>query len=322
MNQKQIDRIKSCVWGTIVGDALGARYEFLSQQDVQKQLSDDLRECNGKLEILGEGPHEIVSGQMTDDGELMLSLLTALAETDCHYREEVVADYYLNWYHSHPFDIGKTTKQALGNGAKTYEDILENSIQYNKSNKSNGCLMRSMALAIAALPNPEELVPTLARLDCPLTNPNEDCINAVEIYTTAIAFSILGEKREIIYIIIYDMANDENKDVLLRAAKGETPLATGQFMGYYGISLQNAFLHFFKRNGFEEAMLKTIQLGGDTATNCCILGGLLATRDKIPRRWLAEVHGLTDVNHERYERLPYIIPSNIKKVLRDIIRSL
>ena len=321
-NQKQIDRIKSCIWGAIVGDALGARYEFLSTNDVKEQLAKDLRDCKGRLELLGGGPFELAPGQMTDDGELMLSLLTALSESNNEYREDVVADYYLNWYHSEPFDIGKTTKQAFGDGARDYDEILESSIQNNKSSKSNGCLMRSMPLAIVALSNPQELIQSLARLDCPLTNPNEDCINAVEIYITTIALSILGESREDIYKRIYDLANDENKDLLIKAAKRQLPEASGSNMGYYKIALQNAFLHYFNRTHFEDAMIKTIQLGGDTDTNCCILGGLLATREKIPNRWIATVQGVTDVNHNRYDQLPYIIPSNIKKVILDVIHGL
>jgi len=313
-------RVKGCIWGAIIGDALGSRYEFLTSEDAQKQLIDDLKRCNGNLEILGEGPHNLVAGQFTDDSELMLSLLNALIDNMCEYDQDIVAEYYLNWFHSNPFDIGKTTQYAFGNGARDYDDILQNSMKQNQNSKSNGCLMRAMPLALVCLKDPTNLLSILANLDCPLTNPNKECVNAVEIYITAICYSILGEPREKTFERLWEIANNENREILIASVKSQTFNTNYQNMGYYRIALQNALYHFFKRSSFEEAMISTIKLGGDVDTNCSILGGLIGTRAPIPKNWIETVQILEKPHHNRFDKLSFLSPKEIKDTINQFLQ--
>ena len=67
----------------------------------------------------GGGPHGVGPGQVTDNGEMSMCLLWGLAKNkkeqgvlnlDLNY----ICEYYRDWILSSPFDIGITTKDALG----------------------------------------------------------------------------------------------------------------------------------------------------------------------------------------------------------------
>ena len=69
--------------------------------------------------MAGGGTHGNGPGQVTDDGEMTMCLLWGLSKNqkepgvlkiDLNY----VCEYYKEWILSSPFDIGVTTKDALG----------------------------------------------------------------------------------------------------------------------------------------------------------------------------------------------------------------
>lgn len=52
-----------CLYGQLIGDALGCRYEFMTAPVVQKMIKDDLNNMQ-LLPILGGGPFHMVAGQV------------------------------------------------------------------------------------------------------------------------------------------------------------------------------------------------------------------------------------------------------------------
>jgi hypothetical protein len=91
--------------GACVGDAAGAVLEFLRAEptpaDVERALG-----------FPGGGCWRVAPGQITDDGELTVTLAVALAEQPGI--GEHVARAYAGWYASRPFDMGQTTARAFG----------------------------------------------------------------------------------------------------------------------------------------------------------------------------------------------------------------
>lgn len=92
--------------GALVGDASGATLEF--KTDVPPPLLETA------LAMRGGGVWRLAPGQITDDGELSLSLATALVEGKNEFDADQIAITYSKWVDSRPFDIGTTTKKALG----------------------------------------------------------------------------------------------------------------------------------------------------------------------------------------------------------------
>ena len=63
-------------------------------------------------------------------------------------------------------------------------------------------------------------------------------------------------------------------------------------MGWVKTALQNAFHHLAHTDTFENALRLTVERGGDTDTNACILGALKGATDglsNIPEQWQQSV---------------------------------
>ena len=62
----------------------------------------------------GLGPFKLAPGQVTDDSELAMCQIQAIAEmTPGFYEPHRFAKYFSLWFHSNPFDIGMTTTTAF-----------------------------------------------------------------------------------------------------------------------------------------------------------------------------------------------------------------
>jgi ADP-ribosyl-[dinitrogen reductase] hydrolase len=332
MNNSEIaNKIRGCLYGSLIGDSLATRYEFLSKDDAIDQINLDKN--NNLLPMLGEGPFHLKPGQITDDGELSISLLNGIIDSQGLYDLNIVAQYYLQWFKSNPFDIGRTTSQAFklnnNTSGNPYDIIKNNSSTANFDSLSNGCLMRASPLGILGYFHPDQ-IHLLAEIDCSLTNPNPMCINAVEIYITAIALALSNQTNNVIYNNLMNIANDENATIIKASYTTQIVYKNGKEirpdskqMGYYGIALQNALYHLFHNTSYADAMESTIKLGGDTDTNCCILGGLLGAKygiDYIPKEWIKSVTTLTNPAYNRFNKLPIIKPANIKHSIETLIK--
>jgi ADP-ribosyl-[dinitrogen reductase] hydrolase len=64
-----------------------------------------------------------------------------------NYPLESVANEYLKWFKSKPFDIGKTCMNAFYN-AENVDTIINNSNRYNMASLANGALMRAAGIAV------------------------------------------------------------------------------------------------------------------------------------------------------------------------------
>ena len=94
------------VLGALVGDAAGAVLEFFGRPIEPADVAH-------AMTMPGGGTWAVAPGQITDDGELTMSLLSALAaEPDAP--TERAARHYARWALSDPFDIGATTAASLG----------------------------------------------------------------------------------------------------------------------------------------------------------------------------------------------------------------
>jgi len=73
------------------------------------------------LAMIGDGVHGTAPGQITDDGELTMSLLKALSKSENKWNLDHVARAYATWLESIPFDVGYTTLNAIeGAFSKTF----------------------------------------------------------------------------------------------------------------------------------------------------------------------------------------------------------
>ena len=101
----QLDRVLGVVFGGAVGDVLGAGYEFAAPPE-----PDAVTLRPGTLR--GEP-----AGHWTDDTAMAIGVLRAAAlhhTLDSPEAQAAAAQEFLDWYRSHPRDVGLHTQRVLG----------------------------------------------------------------------------------------------------------------------------------------------------------------------------------------------------------------
>ncbi len=277
------DLAVGAVLGALVGDAAGAVLEFtrgpILAEDVEHAMS-----------MPGGGVWEVAPGQVTDDGELTMSLLRALTDEGGSPTERAALRYAW-WVESDPFDIGATTAASLGClrdpelAARAAEEgvaavMTATASRRCRESKANGSLMRATPLGVWGAGRDRDVTASAAASDARLSHPNEACVGATTAYVVAIRHLVrapsdvegaLAEAAEVVR---------DNEEVLLwleEARRGVvvpfTPLD-----GFVRIGFTHAFRHLVLGSSWEDAIRETLAGGGDTDTNACIVGGLLGAR--------------------------------------------
>ena len=138
------DRAEGALLGLACGDALGRPVEFRSPGAIEAE--------HGTLtEMVGNGTHSKPAGTITDDTEQALCIARSLVKRG-EFDPEDIAERFVAWYNSGPFDIGLMTADALRRidngvawdiaGQETWEERAEG------SNAGNGSVMRCAPLEI------------------------------------------------------------------------------------------------------------------------------------------------------------------------------
>jgi ADP-ribosyl-[dinitrogen reductase] hydrolase len=297
-------RAIGCLLGQAIGDALGARYEFGKSKNATYLISKDM--VNNHLPLLGEGPHDLLPGQITDDTELALGLARALVSKG-QFKIATIAQAYSHWFHSQPFDCGMTTSKAMINTVKgqseeyNFETMKNDSAKTNEESLSNGFLMRVSPLAIAGLHWTHQTLIQAAKFDCQLTNPHLVAQDTVSVYVIILQTLMLTGDRNQAYTTAIRYAETQTVIDLLTCAikapepiniNGKSTMTQGPNMGYFGIALQNAVWELMTTTSFESSLINIISKGGDTDTNACIAGAMLGAyygHQGIPTDWIQTV---------------------------------
>lgn len=322
------DAAVGAVLGALVGDAAGAVLEFFGREitsaDVEHALS-----------LPGGGTWGVAPGQVTDDGELTMSLVNALVE-DPERTQASAADHYARWVASDPFDIGITTRRSLGclgqpawaaraRETSTAVAMTEAARELCMPSKANGSLMRATPLAVWGATRSDEALIAAARADARLSHPNDACVDASVAYVLAIASLIRlpgSTPRALEVARSWAAANacDEVRSWLADADAGVVVPCTPQD-GFVRIAFTHAFRHLRLGTPYVEALRETLEGGGDTDTNACIVGGLVGARwgaKAIPEEMKARVLGC-DTRRGRNPRPVELHPRELRTAVRRLL---
>jgi ADP-ribosylglycohydrolase len=261
--------------GALVGDAAGGVLEFLGRRPMRNDV-------DRALNMPGGGVFGLAPGQITDDGELTLSLLRALAERDGDYDQSLAARYYVDWANSEPFDIGMATSSALRVQGYQLNDpasvVSRAARQNNLESKANGALMRITPLAVASARVSEQQAIEWAMADARLTHPHMTCCATNAAYVLAIRHLMLnpGDSHGAVQTAQSYLVGQgsEAAEWMEEAIDGNLPPAHPQ-AGYVRLAFTYAFYHLARGSSLRSSLAETLLLGGDTDTNACIVGGLI-----------------------------------------------
>jgi len=318
------DLAYGCVIGAMCGDAIGVPVEFEEHVSPEKA-----RKC---LTLPGGGPFYLGKGQITDDSELTLCQAAGLVEGKGVLDLNKIGGMYHKWYLSPPFDIGIATKTAFQNARNTstnHAHVIRSSSLKSINSQSNGALMRITPLCIwtSKLSLPEMM--RAVREETRLTHPNKTAQNVSIAYVHTIHHLLNnpGESEKAYQkckdLVINDLKDKEVTGWLQEFEAGNLPEAYDK-MGWVKIAFLYS-LHFMRRNvTYEDAMVEMLRKGGDTDTNCCIVGGMLGALHGlkgIPEEVKRQVMNFDATRDGGIKRPDYLVPGKCaEKLIEEIIR--
>jgi ADP-ribosylglycohydrolase len=312
---------RGAVLGALAGDAAGATLEMLGR----KPGKDEVKRALG---MVGGGHWRTAPGQITDDGELSVCLLSALAG-DSRFDVEKVARAYLRWVRSQPFDMGTTTHKGLAGGfaqpaGRVHEGMWSAAVVGNGASKANGGLMRVAPLGAWGHRLSEEALVEAAFQDSRLTHVHATCQHCSALYCLAIRHLVLhpGDAEgafERARACAAELGAEEAGGWLEQAGRNEDagyhPRA-----GFVKYGFVHAFRYLKMKSDYLRAVAETLLGGGDTDTNACIVGGMagaLHGEQGIPRHM---VEALLSCNTGKGRPRPEFLQTRV--VLQDLLASL
>jgi ADP-ribosyl-[dinitrogen reductase] hydrolase len=300
MSDRQ-DRIKGVLLGMACGDALGAGYE------TGKRVPDSgATMCGGGF---GFKP-----GEYTDDSQQAVCVAVGRSEP------LKVAASLLQWYRSHPKDIGGQTRAVMSR-AKTPRGLVMASKAYARKQESlpvprgfdpgtgNGSLMRTGPVCLPFLGDRKRIA-EVARKVSDLTHADEYSGDACVLWSLAIDRAIeLGgefvmndmlegleflpaERRE-----FWDSAIEDALDLSYRLFK-----RNGSAVGCFKAALASVA----DADSIEDGLQLAVAIGGDTDTVAAVAGALLGAIhgvSAVPAQWRAEVWGWPGLKADGLEKL-------------------
>ena len=296
MEKKYIDGLM----GFVIGDAMGVPLETKSREYLLN---------NPVTKMTGNGTHSVPEGTWSDDTSMLISTIDSInAKCDIDYKD--IADKLLLWKNhadytpfKEVFGIGNVTKEAL-----EYYDIhrdeninpCECGIK-DESAITNEPLTRVIPIAYYAI---EKKLKDFEILDIvkkmtTITHNNETCIMGCYIFVRLLIF-LLNEKDKfsaysMTKCVDYSMFTEETIDKYSRLIKediGKLNVDEIKSSSYIVDTLEAAIWVMLKSENYKEAIIGSINLGGDTDSIGAITGtlaGIIYGYDNLPENWLSKI---------------------------------
>ena len=296
-----LDAVHAGVLGFAVGDALGVPVEFTSRQARKLYPVEDM---------IGNGTHHVPSGTWSDDTSMTIAAMDAISHSGTiHY--DSIMQAFCNWatrasYTATDtvFDIGNTTRMALGNYYNKKAPALECGAKDDRSN-GNGSLMRMLPVVYYLYCNHlsrEEEVKIVGEYSG-LTHGHEISKMGCLVYYDFMKGLLQGKSKEEAFEALGQ--NDYSKyyssdtiDLYKRVLDGslknvnETDISSS---GYVVNTLEASLWSTLNSSTYSGTVLKAVNLGNDTDTVGAITGSMAGTiygKEAIPNRWLSQLKKL------------------------------
>ena len=283
-----IDASRGVLLGLACGDALGRPLEFKPSHQIAEEYGT-------VTDMLADGTHRKPAGTVTDDTEMALCIARSLARNKAFDGTDI-ADRFLTFYESDPFDIGLMTADALRRikngtswdeaGTTVWEDRPEG------QNAGNGSVMRCAPYAIAFCEDSEQLV-SVSQASSRITHADPRCTYGCVVLNLTLAG--LLHDRDTPLTTALDHVRSEAPDELVDALDpiaDRKPLEDLQNTGYVVHSLQTALHDGLTSETAADAIVTAVNRGGDTDTIGAIAGAVAGARfgaGALPERWLETI---------------------------------
>ena len=304
----------SGLMGLCVGDALGVPVEFTSRAERVK---------SPVTTMLGYGTWNQPPGTWSDDS----SLSFCLAECLCRgYSLDAIANSFWRWYkeaywtpRGDVFDIGQTTHTAI---MRLKQGVVPHQAGGKvENNNGNGSLMRILPMAYCH--RNLTLGELLARVHdvSAITHAHARSQMACGIYISIAVALLEGadlqtaylqalQDIQTIYTVREFLLEKPHFGRILSGEIAEVPVEEINSGGYVIDTLESSLWCLLNSSSYSEAVLKAINLGGDTDTTAAVTGGLAGIYygvENIPQKWMNQIARRQDIIYlaERFAKAIY-----------------
>src|SRR5690606_24671570 len=187
MGRPDRNRVRGCLLGLAIGDAVGTTVEFKPRGTFPPVTG-----------MTGGGPFGLKAGQWTDDTSMALCLATSLVTTGGFDPADQM-DRYWRWYRDgylsstgRCFDIGNTVAAALHRYQATGDPISGST---SAQSAGNGSLMRLAPIPIFYFPDLEK-TRHFAAESSRTTHGAQECIEACQLFAEMLVYALSGRTKD------------------------------------------------------------------------------------------------------------------------------
>ena len=286
-------KVKDGIIGLIIGDALGVPVEFSSRQELEQTPVTRME---------GYGTYNQPPGTWSDDSAMAIATMHSIVQKHGIDYDDIM-DKFLEWLEdakymqgNRTFDSGITTSNAIIN-YKNRTPALESGLCGERDN-GNGSLMRILPLAYIKDIDYES-TENVSALTHGHARSKIACVLYVEMAKSMLENEELTMKEHI------ENANNKIKEHYkdspeLKHFKKIFDFDLDDLSGKgYVIYTFEVVVHcLLTTNNYKDAVLKAVNIGGDTDTNAAICGGLAGIYygyDSIPIDWIKQIDKIDKV---------------------------
>lgn len=271
----KLDRIKGCLVGLAIGDALGVHHEFKKRKDVVPITT-----------YTEENPYSIPKGYWTDDTSMALCMANSLIENK-EFSATDIMEKFLSWmrkgYMSSTgecFDIGNTTRHAI---MEYWRNPVLGPFRglTDVMSAGNGSIMRLAPIPLFFNNNMVNAI-SYAESSSRITHGYVDCVDGCRLLSECIYRLINDQPIFNVYydtnyrrsiITIQDKLSPMIQDIIDGSFfdKTENDIRAG---GGVVDCLEASLWALATTSSFEEAVLKAVNLGDDADTVGAVTGQL------------------------------------------------
>lgn len=287
---------RNALIGFAIGDAMGVPVEF------QKR---DLLLEHPVTKMYGHGSYDVPEGTWSDDTSMTLATMDSLIRMNGELNYNDIADRFINWVlnaeytaTNEVFDIGNTTRKAIVKYSNDRKDAtLCGSKEENEN--GNGSLMRMLPIALYCYYKKVEYdeIYTIVKKASSITHAHPISVLGCYIYVRYLLFILSGKDKLAAYSMLRSIDYEEmfSEDTisfynrLLNDDIKKYKINDIKSSGFVRDSIEAAIWVILKSTNFQEAIIGSVNLGGDTDTIGAITGsiaGILYGLDTFPEQWL------------------------------------
>lgn len=320
--------------GSMVGDALGAPFEFGPAGEYRRRFPAPV--LGGRGEMTGGGGFGWAPGEFTDDSQMAVALADSILESGGTLDLD---DLWCRWraWASTAADVGIITRMALHSA--DHDGAAEAAHDSLGRSAGNGALMRSTPLALVALrwgglddPTVVTRVIDWTLRQAALTHHDPAAgwgavIHVELVRRTMLGADVFAHDDRILREVVGLVPDDVRERFATMLAPEWTPGTVAGEPGNGSVwgCLAEAVWAVRHHRSFADVVIAAIDLGGDTDTVACVAGALAgarATIQGIPSRWTTYVHGhvpALDLTGDDDQRTEMLDNAALQSLARELI---